>query len=361
MSISEAAAQIEWNECWLDRRPVPPELAAEVRHLLGIVPDWIGRVADVPWLPRAFAALNHPLFAHMPPHLWRLIAFVVSQDQSCRHCYGLTRSMLKMLGFEDQWIEALERDVQLANLAEPDRLALDFARRVSKANPRPRSTDRARLAAAGFTDAAVAEIAYAASAAVVSNRIATLLALPSERMVLWADRPITRLLRPVTSRIFRVRPAKAEPLPQPNDGPCAEVVAALAGAPAARVLRRMIDEAMASPVLPRRTKLLMTGVIGRALDCAHAEQEVRAGLLADGFDAGEVADVLGNLASPRLDARETLLVPYARETVRYRNTDIQERTRLLAERMSRAEVLEAVGVASLANGVCRLSVLLDAC
>jgi alkylhydroperoxidase family enzyme len=269
--------------------------------------------------------------------------------------------MLKMVGFDDPLIEALERDIQLADLAEPDRLALDFARKVSKSNPRPRPEDRERLRRAGYSDAAVAEIAYAAAVCVVSNRMATLLALPAERMVLWADHPMARLLRPITARILRVRPAKAEPLPQPNDGPCAEVVAALAGAPAARELREVIDEALASPVLPRRTKLLMMGVIGRALGCAHAEEEVRAGLLAEGFDAAELADVLANLASPRLDEREALLVPYARETVRYRNVDVQERTRVLAERLSRAEVLEAVGIASLANGVCRLSVLLDAC
>jgi alkylhydroperoxidase family enzyme len=47
--------------------------------------------------------------------------------------------------------------------------------------------------------------------------------------------------------------------------------------------------------------------------------------------------------------------------VRYRNGVIQERTRALVDRLSIAEVIEGVAVASLANTIARLSVILDAC
>jgi alkylhydroperoxidase family enzyme len=163
------------------------------------------------------------------------------------------------------------------------------------------------------------------------------------------------------ARRLRARRVAPEPLPRPNDGPCAAVVAALAGSPVARVLREVIDDALASPVLPRRTKLLMLAVIGRALGCRHSEVEAAEGLRAAGFTSDDVSEVLANLGSPKLDGREALLVPFARETVRYRNAAIQRHTRELWERLGTQEVLEAIGIAALANGVCRLSVLLEAC
>ncbi len=361
MSIAEAAARIEWSECWLEPRPVPRQLAAEVRRHMGILPRWVGLLADVPWVPRAFAVLNHAPLAHVPPHLRSLTAFVVSQDQSCRYCYGMTRTALKILGYGDQFIERLERDVQLADLSPGEQHALEFARKVSKANPRPGPSDIAGLRDAGFSTPAIAEIAYLVMVDVSSNRLATLLALPSEPVLRWVDHPLLRLVRPVVALALRERRAKAERLPQPNDGPCSAMIAALDGAPAARVLRGVIDQAMASPVLPRRTKLLMLAVIGRALGCTHAEAEARAGLASEGLDAASLAPVLANLGGPMLDARDALLVPFARETVRYQNAIIQRRTRELAERLTPPEVIEAVGIAALANGVCRLSILLDAC
>jgi len=54
-------------------------------------------------------------------------------------------------------------------------------------------------------------------------------------------------------------------------------------------------------------------------------------------------------------------VPFARETVRYQPLAIQRRTRELARELSIEEVIEAAGVAALANAVGRLSVLLETC
>jgi uncharacterized peroxidase-related enzyme len=327
---------------------------------MGILPRWVACVAEVPWIPRAFAVMNQTPLAHMAPLLRELIALVVSQDQSCRYCYGMTRAMLRVLGYSDDLVDRLERDLQLADLDRHDQRALEFARRVSKANPRPRAAEIDALRAAGFTRPAIAEIAYVAAVNVCSNRLATLLSLPPEPVVRWVEHPLGRIVRPLAAVMLRPRRARPESLPR-NEGPCAEVVAALEGAPAARVLRGVIDDAMASPVLPRRTKLLMLAVIGRALGCAHSEAGARTGLRDDGMDAAALDDLLANLGSPQLDARDALLVPFARETVRYRNTDIQQRTRALRDRLSVVEAVEAVGIASLANGICRLSVLLDAC
>jgi hypothetical protein len=105
----------------------------------------------------------------------------------------------------------------------------------------------------------------------------------------------------------------------------------------------------------------MLGVIGRALGCAHAEREGRAVLAADGFAPVEMDEVFTTLRSARLDAREARLVPFARETVRYQPAAIQERLRGVVDGFTPEETLEAVGVLALANAVCRLSVVLDAC
>src|SRR5437762_582709 len=274
MGLAAASANLEWGECIVPAAPVPPALQAEVRKAVGAVPGWLARLAPSPWLVRALCEIiKHP-FAHAPREVCELVALVVSQENSCRYCYGVQRAVFKIFGYRDAYLDALERDAQVSEL----------------------------------TPAA--------------------------------------------------RPA---PAPRPDDGPCAAVVAALDGSPAAGVLRRAIDGAWASGVLPRRTKTLMLGVIARALGCAHGEREARRFLAAEGLAPGQLDEILANLGSPQLDAREARLVPFARETVRYQPAAIQRRMRELAHGLTAEEIVEAVGVAALANAVCRMSVVIDAC
>jgi alkylhydroperoxidase family enzyme len=357
-----AAAGMEWGECWLEPVAPPSDLAAEVKKAMGgNLPNWATRLSPVPWTVRAFTRVNTSKFAFMPPELWGLIGFVVSQDNSCRYCYGATRTILRIVGYHDASIDRLESEMQLADVSPAEQAALRFARKVSQANPRPTPADLDALARAGFARPAVAEIAYSAAISCFANRLATLFALPPDPFERLLDRPLTRLLRPLIARSIRAKRGAPVDPPVPNEPPCADVVAALDGSPVAHVLRRTIDDAIASPVLPRRTKLLMLAVIGRALGCGHAVAESREGLAAAGLGTAEVDAILTNLGSPALDERERLLVPFARETVRYRNTAIQDRTRALAARLSVEEVIEAVAVASLANAVARLSVILQTC
>lgn len=359
--MSDVADAMEWGTCWLDPEPLPEAIAADVRQATGgYVPGWAPRVARVPWVARSFARFVDRRVAYMPPGLWDLISMVVSQDNSCRYCYGAMRTILKVQGYSDAAIDGLERDVHLAEISPAEQAALRFARKVSNANPRPLPEDVDALARAGFSRPAIAEIAYAAAFQGYPNRVATFFAFPTEPFGRLGDSPFLRFVRPFIVRRFRGKQHAAVRLP-PNDGPCAEVVAALDGSPTAHALRTSIDEALASTVLPRRTKLLMLGVIGRALGCVRAETEARDALAAEGIAAGELAEILANLGSPRLDARDRLLVPFARETVRYRTLAIQERTRALRTTLSADEVVEAVGITALANGVARLSILLETC
>jgi AhpD family alkylhydroperoxidase len=354
-------AEMEWGTCWLDPVTVPAALAAQVRRSTGgLLPAWATRLATVPWVVRAFAGLSAEPVAHLPPRLAALINLVVSQDNSCRYCYGATRALLKIQGFTDAAIARMERDLHLADLAPAEVAALQFARTVSQANPRPTAGDLAALERAGFARAAVAEIAGIAAFAGFCNRISTLFALPPERFERWVDHPLARLVRPLVARRLAIKRVAPVP-PPPNDGPCADVVAALADAPLAPTVRGIIDDAMASAILPRRMKLLILAVIGRALGCDLAEGEARSGLASDGLAPADVDHILRNLGSPKLDDRESRLLPWARETVRYRALAIQERTRELARHMTVPEVIEAVGIASLANAVARLAILVETC
>jgi alkylhydroperoxidase family enzyme len=362
MPTSATLASMEWETSLLPAGPVPPPLRDEVRRLVGTVPAWVAHVAPVPWLVRGLVRMQSKPVAFSPPALCDLIALAVSQDNSCRYCFGIQRTIMRVLGYREAQLERLERDHHLADLTPAERAALAFARKISRASPRVSPAERDELAAAGYTPLGVAEIAFVAAATVFANRGATLLALPPEPFEKFVERPLGRLLRPLLARKLRARPRRPEPLALPNDGPCAAVVRVLDGSPAATVLRQTIDEAWASPVLPRRTKALLLAVIGRALGCTHAETEATGILAADGLGASEIEDVLATLSSPRLDGRERRLVPFARDTARYDHTvPIQRRMREAAEGLRPAEILEAVGVMALANTVCRLSVLLDFC
>lgn len=357
MALAATFPESEWGECVVPAVSVPPQVAAEVRRVVGGVPDWLARLAPCPWLVRALTSnIGRPL-AHAPLALCDLVALVVSQDNSCRYCYGVQRAVLKIHGYRDDYIDRLVRDFQVAELSAAERAALDFARRLSRADPLPAPAEFRALVDAGFTPAAAAEIAMVAAASGFSNRIATLLALPPESMERLVTHPLFRLARPLLAWRMRKGLKSPEPLPQPNDGPCARIVAGLAGSPSATVTRRVIDEAWASPVLPRRTKTLMLAVIARAVGCDTVEAEARALLATGGLGTPDVDEILTTLGSPRLDAREARLVPFARETVRYQPDVIQRRFREVSRELTAEETIETVGVVALANTLCRLSVV----
>ena len=362
MSFAETVAGMDWGECWLTPPPMPRALAADVKKWTGgIVPAWATYTAAVPWVALACARVIQKQLAHMPLPLFDLIGLIVSQDNSCRYCYGATRTILKILGYREDQVDRIERDLHLSDLSRPEQVALEFARKVTHANPRPTALDRQALLRAGYSPAVVAEITFVASFAGFPNRIATFFALPPEGFEKMVDRPLARLLRPLIAWRMSGKRVPAVPLPQPNTGFCTAVVAALDGSPTAHVVRAITDDAFASPILPLRTKLLMLAVISRALGCEHAGNEARDGLAAEGLGPADVDEILANLGSPKLDRRDALLVPFARETVRFQASAIQRRTRDLTRELPVEEVIEAVGVASLANATGRLSVLLETC
>jgi hypothetical protein len=82
-------------------------------------------------------------------------------------------------------------------------------------------------------------------------------------------------------------------------------------------------------------------------------------LLAAGMTEQGCEEVLAHLSGAELTPAEAALGPLVRETVWYRTTSVQRHAHRVRPRFSAEEFLEFVGIAALANAVCRLSAVVD--
>jgi hypothetical protein len=73
----------------------------------------------------------------------------------------------------------------------------------------------------------------------------------------------------------------------------------------------------------------------------------------------EIDRALTTFQSPKLQPREAALLAWARDTVHYQTGPIQQATRALCAEIGELALLEAVGVASLANSTVRVAMLLE--
>jgi alkylhydroperoxidase family enzyme len=153
---------------------------------------------------------------------------------------------------------------------------------------------------------------------------------------------------------YRGQPAALDPVPSYA---YARLVKSCAGSPIGSALGRTLAEMWASPHLTRRCKLLMVAVIARGLGCDVCALEVSEALVSERLKKETIAQVLNHLDAPELDPIERLLVPFARETIWYEPAVLQRRARALRDRLSPPQLLEAIGVVSLANGLCRMGAM----
>jgi AhpD family alkylhydroperoxidase len=355
---------VAWEACWLEPQR-DPELERLARRELGSVPSLFSYFEACPWIARSLVTI-HPYrvrLVFVDFALADLIGLVVSQDNSCRFCYATQRMLLRAQGYPDARIRELESDLRAAELEPRARAALEFAKRVSRASPRPCELDRARLREAGWSDEAIRELAFLTVAHAYYNRVATIPAIPVERAERLARSPLLRLFVPLTRRALRRRQERGErerAAPAWRSAPYGELVLRLDGLPAAGALRRLLDEALVSDALPRRAKLLVFAVVARGLDCPHSEREAAQLLAAEGLGASALEHALAHLGAPELDPLEAAVLRFARETIRFQPVEIQRRARSLAGRIGDRQFLELVGTAALANAACRLWIALDA-
>jgi len=332
-------ADVEWESCLLEPAP-DPELAAYLQRELGGVPRSAPYLTACPWVVRSLASIGR--YAHLDRRLSDLIGLVVSQDNSCRFCFAMQRVVLRVQGFPERQIRALEEGLFAAEIDEKDRAALEFVRRFSRGQPLASARDLEALRRAGWSEPLIREIAFCAASMVYYNRLSTLPAIPPQDVEALPDRWWARVLFTLIAPLARRQLRRAHR--RSAQGPLS----------AAAALRRLLDEAFASPVLPRRTKALVFAVVARGLACPASEAEAGRLLAAEGLAPAEQDAILAHLASPDLDATEAALLPLARDTIRYRPAQIQRRSRALLEGVGVAPFVEFVGVSALANAVCRL-------
>lgn len=354
---------IEWEVCLLEPQR-DREVEEYLRRELGRVPAMARYLTPSPWVARSMADmfLANGLLAHVDVHLAQLISAVVSQERSCRFCYAQVRAMLRMQGYSDAHIRRLEGDLLAADLDPRERAALEFSRRLSRAAPAARPADLESLCEKGFERAGANEVAFIAANELYFNLLATLPAMPPQPIERFPDRLLFLLLRPLLLKSFSkiMRPGEPEPLAESaRQGPFSPLVVALEGLPAARVLRRALDDAFAWPMLGVRTKALIFGVIGRGLACPFTEGEARRLAAEHGLDPKDFDQALTHLDSSALDPVESLLLVEARHTIRYRPADVQRRSRKLLQRVTVAQFVDFVGTAALANAVARLALVLE--
>jgi AhpD family alkylhydroperoxidase len=356
-----AIDEVAWGECLVSPTR-NRELERESKKEWGLAHAAVPYLSQCPWLARALVEgnLRNRRLAHLDGDLHDLIFLAVSQDNSCRYCYTGQRAQLRILGFDERKIQAIEQASYAAQFEPKERLAIDFARRFSRASPAPGSPDLQALVDAGHSPDAAREVAVAAWGAVRANRLTTLIGLPLAPVDGVEHRLSTRLIRPVLGRIFRSVHGRGEPQPLPDDlggMPFTYVIRALDGLPAWSMLHQGVAGCWESDILSKRAKALASAVVARGLGSERMEAEAVRLAEMEGFGADDTAEVLDHLGSPKLDPKEAAIVPFVRETIRYRSEDIQRRARALRAELSEAEFLEVVGIVAMANGIARLSLV----
>lgn len=359
-----ALRHIEWDVCLLEPQR-DREVELYMRRALGHVPPMARYLAPIPWVVRSIVGMSAygALLAHTELRMADLVGIIVSQDRSCRYCYAATRVLLRLQGYPETRIRQLEGDLLAAELDQRERAGLKFARILSRANPRPGPAELEALRVQGFDDAAARELAFVVVSFVYYTILSTLPALSPEGIERLPDRLYVRMFRPFFSKLAHTGIRRGHPEampPEAEQGPFGRIVGGLSGLPSARAVRRVLDEALSPTVISPRAKMLIFGVIARGLGSTYAEKEAARIAGQHGIDPKDFDHAVAHLSSPALQPLESVLLSEARQTIRYRPIEMQRRARALLDQISVPQFVEFVGIAALANAVCRLGLVFDA-
>ena len=358
--------EIEWGEPILPR-VADPAWEAAIKRRGAPVGEAEQRVSPIKWIREACLWVLTYRAREIPERLSTMGAMVAAQEVSCRYCYGALRASMKILGYSESMIGRIERDVRVSELNPREHAYVSLCRKLARSRPRPAGPDKAALLALGYSPLAVSEMAFLVAMGCFHTRVTVLIACPPERLFeRLANGPIGFLIGLMEPLLrARTRRRHLAQLPEPldaaslRDGIFGPVVATLAGLPAAAVMKGALDGAFASGALSHSVKALMFAVIARTLDCRRTEVEARKLLTVDGWDEQEIDRALTTLQTPKLAQKEAGLLAWARDTVHYQTGPIQTATRALCAQIGELALLEAVGVAALANSTVRVAMLLE--
>ncbi len=349
---------VAWEPCLIEPRP-DRALESYARRRMGMPNPALRYFGPVPWLTRALIDL-HPeygLLVHLDQDVADLVGLVVSQENSCRYCFAASRALLWLQGMKRERIQRLEQDLSRTDLPPATQAAIALGRSQSRKGPAGMRTAWQAMRRLGVRAEELKEIAFTVATCDFSNRVHTIPAIPARPVERLPEQFMVRLMRPFLDRMLRRHRVRGReiPLQAVPSYPYAKLVAAYAGSPIGPALGRTLEEMWASRHLSRRCKLLMFAVIACGLPCEVCVTEVSEALVREGLPAPTIAQILAHLDAPELDPVERLLVPFARETIWYEPAEVQRRARALRGPLSDEQLIEAIGVAALANGLCRMA------
>jgi len=361
MTAPDRIDAIEWERPPLVKRRGDAELERWARAE-GLPYRVAACFTGSPWVARAAGRLARKDLRDLDWQVADLAVVVVSRDNACRNCYAGSRLFLRIAGLDNAEIDRLEGGLLLAGEDAALGPALDFARRVSRANPPPSDADVKALREVGYSDAKLKELAFVAASFVMVNRLTTFVALRPEGVERAGRTRLLALVRPFLRaralRLYHRRHGEVRLDAEEKEGPFADIVCALDGLPAGRKLRAILDDAFAPTSLPQRTKALVFAVVARALGCARSEAEAFRLLDAAGIPPAQGEEILAHLESPALEPLEAAILPFVRETVWYQPAPIQRRAREVKAELDDEQFMELVGLSALGNAVCRLCLVL---
>ena len=357
--MSSALAHVAWEPCFVEARQ-DRELETHARRRMGLPNPAVRYFAPAPWVARAAVDINPSfgLLIHLDLHTADLVGLVVSQENACRFCFAAVRAVLWFQGMDRERVLRVEQEIARPDLPAMVRATLDYARAQSRSGPTGAHGAWAALRGAGVSAGEAREIAYTVAVSDFSNRLHTALAIPPLPFERTPESLLMRLLRPLLGRVTGARRSRGSPVAAAMDlpeRPYGRLIGAFGDSPIAPVLAHALDEMWASSHLSPRCKLLMFAVVSRGLPCEVCELEISRALQREGLDAAAVARLLTHLDAPELEPVERLLMSYARETLWYQPAVLQRHTRMLRDQLSPEQLIEAVGVAALANGICRMA------
>lgn len=351
---------VEWRRPFLETAHRPDFDAEAARANGGSVPAVLGYLTPCPWGARLFLDSLALRFSFADSSALSLIGLIASHENACRYCYGHRRALLRIQGYSSAQIDRLGHELDLAELSGPAREALAFVRALARSRPRPARQRAEQLVSGGMQPQAVAELVGETANWCLGNRVSTMLAVPAEeKLEAMPDSLLGKLLRPLMARSIRKGYAHVPPPPRMSmqTTPFGRILEPLADTHVGQMFARGLVGAFESAVLPRRTKALMFAVVARRMDCAITEPAARELLTTDGLDDRAITAALEHLSSPVDDPAEVALLAFARDSVRYRPVDIQDHAKTLAEQLGSVSLVEAAGVAALANAVVRIAML----
>jgi len=356
--MAELMHEIEWSSPLLPQFQIP-EWEERVRSRLGGVPDIFKRVSRIEWLRETLLHWPNYRPQEFSQKLSHICSLVTAQENACRYCYGVARSQMKLMGYSERFIDNIERETQLAELDTKERAFVQFCRNLSRSAPRPSRADCNRLIELGFSPLAVAEMAFLIVNHCFTNRVSTFIAIPPmANLENLSTSFIGRVFRPLIKKRLKKILWKGPGELQGDETSFPGVVKALRGLPAAKALYDTFTGAFEPGFISQELKVLMFAVVARSLECEFCENETKDMASQIGIDDKEFEKALVSLDSPRLQGEEKTILSWTRETIHFQTGPMQKRIKELKVQMDELKLLEAIGIAALANSTIRLAVLI---